>query len=112
MIINEGKIVASDTEQNLHRKLHACSIIEMEVMADKEEASAKINAMEGVGIRKASELEAGWLWLDIEADSSAMRVELFNLAVTEGWALRELTEQEHSLEDTFVQITRNAGGAK
>jgi ABC-2 type transport system ATP-binding protein len=112
LIINEGKIVASDTEQNLHRKLHACSIIEMEVMAGKDEAIARIGALEGMDIRNASELESGWIWLEIEADSSAMRVELFNLAVTEGWALRELTEQEHSLEDTFVQITRNAGGSQ
>jgi ABC-2 type transport system ATP-binding protein len=112
LIINEGKIVASDTEQNLHRKLHACSIIEMEIMADKNEAVSRIGGLEGMDIRNASELEGGWLWLEIEADSSAMRVELFNLAVTEGWALRELTEQEHSLEDTFVQITRNAGGSQ
>ena len=41
-----------------------------------------------------------------------MRVELFNLAVTEGWPLRELTEQQHSLEDTFVQITGSHGGTK
>ncbi len=112
LIINEGRIVAADTEANLHRKLHACSVIEMEVMAGKGEAVAKIDEVEGMDVRNASELAEGWLWLEIEADSPAMRVELFNLAVTEGWALRELTEQEHSLEDTFVQITRNAGGAQ
>ncbi len=111
LIINEGRIVAADTEANLHKKLHACTIIEMEVMAGKDEAIAKIDGVEGVDIRSSSELGDGWLWLEIEADSSTMRVELFNLAVTEGWALRELTEQEHSLEDTFVQITRNTGAA-
>ncbi len=58
-------------------------------------------------IRTANTLDGGWLWLELEADTSDMREELFNLAVTEGWALRELAEQEHSLEDTFVQITRN-----
>jgi ABC-2 type transport system ATP-binding protein len=110
LIINEGKIVASDTEENLHRKLHACSIIELEIMADKETAMAKVAAMEGLDVRNASELADGWLWLEIEADSGSMRVELFNLAVTEGWALRELSEQQHSLEDTFVQITRNKEG--
>jgi ABC-2 type transport system ATP-binding protein len=110
MIINEGKIVASDTEQNLHRKLHANSVIEMEVMADKDDAVTKISSMEGVDVRNSSELDSGWVWVEIEADSSSMRVELYNLAVTEGWVLRELTEQEHSLEDTFVQITRTVGG--
>jgi ABC-2 type transport system ATP-binding protein len=107
LIISDGRIVASDTEENLHRKLHACSIIEMEVMADKEDALAKVGAMAGMDVRTASELADGWLWLEIEADSPSMRVELFNLAVSEGWVLRELTEQQHSLEDTFVKITQN-----
>ncbi|MDF7825613.1 ATP-binding cassette domain-containing protein [Pontiellaceae bacterium B12227] len=109
LIINEGKIVASDTEENLHRKLHACSIIEMEVMAEQAAAIQKVSSMEGLDVRNASELADGWLWLEVEADSASMRVELFNLAVSEGWALRELSEQQHSLEDTFVQITRKKG---
>jgi ABC-2 type transport system ATP-binding protein len=109
LIINEGRIVAADTEANLHKKLHACAVVEMEVKARKDEAIAKINGIEGMDVRNCSELDRGWLWVEIEADSSEMRVELFNLAVTEGWALRELTEQEHSLEDTFVHITRSAG---
>jgi ABC-2 type transport system ATP-binding protein len=112
LIINEGRIVASDTEQNLHRRLHACSIIEMEIRAAREEAVARINSMEGMDVRNASDLEDGWIWVEIEADSASMRIELFNLAVTEGWTLRELTEQEHSLEDTFVQITRQERGVK
>jgi ABC-2 type transport system ATP-binding protein len=109
LIINEGRIVASDTEENLHRKLHACAVIEMEVQAAKDLVVARIGEMEGVDVRTASQLNEGWTWLEIEADSSDMRMELFNLAVTEGWVLRELTEQEHSLEDTFVHITRNTG---
>ncbi|WP_372807778.1 ABC transporter ATP-binding protein [Pontiella sp.] len=109
LIINEGRIVASDTEENLHRKLHACSIIEMEIMANKAAAIEKIGRMAGLDVRNANELADGWLWVEIEADSAAMRVDLFNLAVAEGWPMRELSEQQHSLEDTFVQITRNKG---
>jgi ABC-2 type transport system ATP-binding protein len=109
LIMNQGKLVAADTEENLHKKLHACSIIEMEIEADQNEAIQKVNSVRGVNVRSSNELQDGWLWLEIEADSSTMRVELFNLAVNEGWALRELTEQEHSLEDTFVHITQNKG---
>lgn len=106
LIINEGKIVAADTAMNLQKKLHACTVVEMEIKAVKDVALAKIDGMEGADVRNCGELNDGWLWIEVEADSSEMREELFNLAVTEGWALRELTEQEHSLEDTFVQITR------
>ena len=111
LIISDGRIVASDTEENLHRKLHTCSIIEMEVMADKAAAVQKVSELAGMDVRNATELADGWLWLEIEADSPQMRVELFNLAVSNGWKLRELTEQQHSLEDTFVQITRQEGDA-
>ncbi len=107
LIINEGRIAASDSPENLHRKLHACATIELEVMAEKDAAIAKVNGVPGVDVRNAKVLPDGWLWLEVEADSADMRIDLFNLAVTEGWALRELSEQEHSLEDTFVRITRN-----
>ncbi len=112
LIINEGKIVAADTEENLHKKLHSCTMIELEVKAGKEEVMARIGTMEGMDVHTCSTLPGGWLWLEIEADSPEMCVELFNLAVTEGWALRKLSEQEHSLEDTFVQITRSTEGGK
>lgn len=105
LIINEGKIVASDTEENLRHQLRACSIIEMEIMAAKDVALAKVGELAGMDVRNASELADGWLWIEVEADSASMRVELFNLAVAEGWALRELSEQQYSLEDTFVQLT-------
>ena len=112
LIINEGRIVAADTEENLHKKLHACTVIEMEVLAELETATAKVGGMGGVDVRASSNLDGGWVWLELEADSSEMREELFNLAVTEGWGLRELSEQEHSLEDTFVQITQNRGAVQ
>ncbi len=112
LIINEGRIVASDTEANLHRKLHACSIIAMEVMAERMAVLENIDGIGGMDVRNINELDDGWLWVEVEADSPDMRVELFNLAVAEGWALRELTERQHSLEDTFVQITQNQDGAQ
>ena len=112
LIINEGKIVASDTEENLRKKLQASSVIEMEILAQQKSAIEKISNLAGLDVCNSSELDDGWLWVEVEANSGAMRVELFNLAVTEGWALRELSEKQHSLEDTFVQIYRKAGATR
>jgi len=109
IIIKEGRIVAADTEENLHRRLHASSIIRMEVRADRDAVLDQIGGMNGMDVQNSSELSDGWVWVEIEADSPDMRVELFNLAVAEGWSMRELTEQQHSLEDTFVEITRREG---
>ncbi|MCK5834091.1 ABC transporter ATP-binding protein, partial [bacterium] len=112
LIINEGKIIAADTEENLHRKLHTCSIIEMEVMAELDEVESKINSRGGMNVSNSSTLFGGWIRVEVEAESSEMRVVLFKLAVSEGWALRELSEQEHSLEETFVQLTQRSGEMK
>ena len=110
LIIKDGQIVAADTEENLRKKLHACSIIELEVMAEQDTALARVNELAGMDVRNSRVLADGWLRMEVEADSSDMRVELFNLAVAEGWKLRELSEQEHSLEDAFVVIASGNGG--
>lgn len=111
LIINEGKVVAADTEENLRRMLNADAVIEMEVRGKRKEIVAKVNSMPGVAVRAAGDLDGGWVWLELAADSSELRVELFKLAVEEGWALRTLNEREHSLEDTFVRITQGKGVA-
>lgn len=109
LIIREGRIVASDTEANLHRQLFASSVIEIEVQALEERVLEKINALQGMDVRNYSTQDDGWLRVEVEADVSEMRVELFNLAVTEGWPMRKLMEQEHTLEDTFVRIAGQKG---
>jgi ABC-2 type transport system ATP-binding protein len=109
LIINEGKIVASDTEENLRRQLQAQVVIEAEVQADRKDVMSALEAVPGMNVRNASELAGGWLWLEVEADSKEMCVEFFNLCVTGRWPLRMLNEKAHSLEDTFVQITKRGG---
>jgi len=112
LIINEGKIIAADTEENLHKRLNACVVVHLEMQADEAAAVDQINSQAGTSVRTVRQLNEGWLSIDVEADGPEMREELFNLAVAEGWALRELNLQEHSLEDTFVRITRDEGAVK
>jgi ABC-2 type transport system ATP-binding protein len=108
LIITDGKIVASDTSENLHRMLHSTVLLEMEIQAEKEEALAALKTIQGIHIRECNTLVGGWLWIEMDAESPTLRVELFNLAVAKGWSLRALTEKEYSLEDTFVEITQRA----
>jgi len=109
LIINEGKIVASDTEENLHKRMNACVLVRLEVQASEDEAISRINSQAGANVRTVRQLNEDWLSVEVEADGPEMREELFNLAVAEGWPLRELNLREHSLEDTFVRITRDEG---
>lgn len=109
LIISDGKIVASDTEENLHRMLQQNSIVEIEVRASVDEVTEAIERHEGLSVRTVSEQAHGWIWAEIETVSPDMREELFTLAVKQGWSLRELKEQPRSLEDTFVRITKKEG---
>lgn len=112
LIINDGKVVASDTKENLHKRLNACVLIRMEIQAERNQAVDLIDSVAGASVRTAHELPDGWLSVDVEADGAEMRAEMYNLAVAEGWALRELSLQEHSLEDTFMRITRDEGAVR
>ena len=109
LILNEGKIAAVDTGENLQRQLHSNTTIVMEVYGNSSEIETKVAAQKGVKVQATKHLDDGWLWLEVLAASPELRVELFNLAATQGWGLRELTEQNYSLEDTFVKITQNQG---
>jgi len=108
LIINEGKIVASDTSENLHRMLHSTVLLEMEVQAKKEDALMELDALQGINVRECNMLAGGWLWIEMDAATPALRTRLFDLVVAKGWRLRALTEKEYSLEDTFVEITQRA----
>ncbi|NLX26387.1 MAG: ATP-binding cassette domain-containing protein [Lentisphaerae bacterium] len=109
MIICDGCIVASDTEANLHRMLQQKTVVEMEVLTSKEEFEEKLKQINGAELRMVSEQPHGWIWVEVETLSPDMRVDLFKLAVEQGWTLRELKEQPHSLEDIFVQIATGEG---
>ena len=39
-------------------------------------------------------------------DGIDLRPRFFEMALEHGWALRELTRKNHSLEDIYVQLTR------
>jgi len=108
LIINDGKIVASDTSENLHRMLHSTVLLEMEVRAEKEAILTELKSIKGINVRECHALASGWAWVEMDADSPAIRVQLFDLAVAKGWPMRALTEKEYSLEDTFVEITQRA----
>ncbi|MBN2684033.1 MAG: ATP-binding cassette domain-containing protein [Pontiellaceae bacterium] len=109
MIIRDGRIVAADTEANLHRMLQQKTVVEMEVLTSKSEFEKKLQQVKGAELRMVSEQPNGWIWVEVETISPDMRVDLYELSVREKWSLRELKEQPHSLEDIFVQIATGEG---
>jgi len=105
IIINEGKIEALDTPDNLRARLSAHGEVGFEVKpGDAGAAAAKLRAMPGV--RQVSQHKAGdWTHFQIHVEGDP-REALHNLAVREGWPVRELSRNGATLEQVFAEVTR------
>jgi ABC-2 type transport system ATP-binding protein len=107
LILNAGQIVAADTVDNLRRELHMGMRVDMEIRAPAEALLEQLSTLPGLEVRRIEEMPEGWIHLELDTKGEDMRETLFELAVKKGWPLRELVEREHSLEDTFLKVTKN-----
>ena len=107
LIMLDGRVVASDTPENLQRR-----------MAGGSQVIAEIAAPEAA-LRQAWEHLAEVEHFDVTATDGEffrcgltpragidLRPAIFALVRENGWKLRELTRSRHTLEDIYVQVTR------
>ncbi len=106
IIINKGRIVASDTAENLKRmRMGGCETV-IELKADSETAVREFSAMSGVNHVDVSRQDDGYCKLVLHPKQDEdLREPAYNRIREKGWALRELTRRSQTLEDVFVQIT-------
>jgi len=108
VIINEGKIVAQGTTEELKAQSEGKQIIFFAMQGNKEEIMEKFKLQEGVLDIKAlgkesAEVEKYNLEIRSEKD---LRPMVFNLAKENNWVLYNLNSQELSLEDIFRKLTK------
>ncbi len=105
LIINKGRIEASDTPENLTRKLHNGGAVRAIVRAAPKDLAAALRAVphvEEVTIRE----EAGWCTAEAFSRRGEDLREAIHAAIAaKGWPLRELTRNRATLEDVFVELT-------
>ncbi|MDF1657382.1 MAG: ATP-binding cassette domain-containing protein [Verrucomicrobiales bacterium] len=110
VIIDQGKIRACDTPQNLIRRLRRPGEIILEMQGDGEKATEKISKLEGVKSVKKTEIGGKWVTLLIHTDPNIdAREDVFELVNKSGWRIRELASRAASLEDAFVDIVQRPG---
>ncbi len=105
LIINKGKIEASDTPENLVRQMRTAGGILLEARTAQDDGAALLKTLPGV--REVTEKkEDGWqiyqLRLEAQADP---REDIYRLAVSRQWEVRELSRLKGTLEDVFVELT-------
>ena len=113
MIIHHGKILASDRPENLIKALHAGGMISVEVGGPVAEIQTRLRDVEGVESVKTQVLDENYVRAVIEPKAGLDPREQIYWAVSKaGWTLRELSRTRTTLEDIFVQITREEDEAE
>ena len=107
VIINGGKILASDTPSNLVSTMRAAGRISIEVKADPEKARERMISLDHVRKVIYERSRDDWEEFSVLVESgSDTRERLARLARDEDWPLRSLHRHDATLEDVFVELTR------
>ncbi len=107
IIINKGKIEASDTLANLEKRVQA-GALQIEVKADPASAKEKLGKIAEVSV--VAELNRAGDWVSFEvtaAPGKDIRGEVDGLIKREQWPLREFRREKARLEDVFVELTQD-----
>jgi len=107
IIINRGKIEASDTLANLEKRVQA-GALQIEVKADPANAKQKLSGIAEVS--SVVELNRAGDWISFEvtaAPGKDIRGEVDGLIKKENWSLREFRREKARLEDVFVELTQD-----
>ena len=108
LIINKGRIAASDTPEALAGRVRTAGGIRAEIRANADDLEKALSAVEGVRKADIEPMNDGWhtCLLRTDADHDA-REEVAKLAAARGWPLRELGRDQVNLERVFAEITQS-----
>lgn len=108
LIINNGKIVADGTPENLRQQAQGQEVLKVQVAEadDNNDVISALQGLETVGMVDPVK-EAEFTYFVNSKDNLSSRKEIFNLCVQKNWVLTELTPIETKLEDIFRDLTTN-----
>ncbi len=109
LIINRGRIVASDTPENLKSTFGGGNRIRIEIKGPLADVHTAMTALPHVHRADLRE-DGAWIHGLIEtAREVDLRPNIFELVVRRGWHLRDLSLENRSLEDVYIELTQATG---
>ena len=107
VVINEGRVVANDTEENLSHKLTGDNKLICRIDGDKERVMRLLQSIKGVDrVFCDAEHKNNINDFRIEAkEGTEIRYELNEKLAKDGFTILELKSSEMSLEDIFLKLT-------
>jgi ABC-2 type transport system ATP-binding protein len=109
LIINKGKIVAEDTPENLQSRLVGSQRVVVRVRGEADELPAKISKVKGV-----QDVEAkpdGSVEFEFSAGQD-VRPQVAKAVIQAGYDLLEMRPIGLSLEEIFLELTRENAASK
>lgn len=109
LIINEGRIVAEDSPQQLSARLSGGQRVSLRVQQPAADAAAQLAQISGV-ISVSADSDGRFL-VDCTPGMEC-RPQLASLAVEQGWGVLELRAHDVSLEEVFLRLTSDTESSK
>jgi ABC-2 type transport system ATP-binding protein len=111
LILNEGRIVAQGTTEQINRELRGEVTLAITVTGGRQPGAA-LAGLPGVReVLKNEPAGAGRFQLTLSVDpDSGVEERVFDWAVAEGYRIVALVPQRLSLEELFIKLTREGGG--
>jgi ABC-2 type transport system ATP-binding protein len=110
-IINNGRILALDTIDNIKRKFGGVSVIHLRVADGKEGLNHKLEKLGGIERIVYPQREDEPLKVYAK-DADAVLSQIIDIITSSGLRVEELRIKEPSLDDVFVQMINSKGGIK
>jgi ABC-2 type transport system ATP-binding protein len=105
IIVHRGKIEASDTPENLLRQIRQAGGVKVEAKVGNDDGASELRKISGVR-DVTTEQDGDWKTFSMRVESGVdVRTEVYQLATSRRWTLRELSLRRATLEDVFVEIT-------
>ena len=113
LIISKGKLVASDTPENLERNLGDSDLIEIETKASPDEVRRILETVDGIRSISTKHLENGITWAQVqEKKDTDIREKVFQAFAQNHQPLLKLNPLQVSLEDVFMELTQSDRAAE
>jgi ABC-2 type transport system ATP-binding protein len=118
IIINKGKLVATDSVRNLQARARGAESVLVEVAGRKGALEVpivqhKLEQVSGVSRVLFKQQADSRVMFEVESDKGRMvRADLARAVVESGWDLNELRPAAMSLEEVFLQLTGNEAPAE
>jgi ABC-2 type transport system ATP-binding protein len=108
LIINEGKIVANGTPDELAERAKGEQIVHISVRGESEDIEAKLGTLNFVsGFKQVGSDDGIFRYQLTSPQRENIAEQLFHFVVENRWSLTELHQESVSLEDVFLRLTRS-----